>query len=351
MEDSKKKLKSSEVGAFVAQWAERHPVSLEELVQILDVPDHELESLKRQASGRLAMERWMQQNKPATAKTKPKFKLLIVSIPTLVILIFVLVMVQRSRTQSDGPVVTNSATRFHFPVAAPSAMEQITTSSPSLYEFKNSPTNPQNPAVGLGTQAGADLAKETMQGAPSGQSIHSVNMEPSHQVAFMGSVPRPVSGVGYQSDPGMRQLPPTVDLTKRLNSARMPMPYDLQITVVTPKFTYQAYGPMTHDPQKAAKVDRVALAKELDRMIQLILERELTPEIPDSGPMAAWTNVQLRIGRAVTHAPLHWIKADRKRIQNYFKDPNDPMLSPLFEPLLETVQSAGSSLFGHGRMK
>ena len=89
----------------------------------------------------------------------------------------------------------------------------------------------------------------------------------------------------------------------------------------------------------------------LDRMIQLILHKELDPNKPDSEPTAAWANVQLRIGVASSHAPIHWVKADRMKIQNMFKDPDDPLLSPLLQPILEKIQDAGSSLFASNRRK
>ncbi len=60
-------LTPTEAGAFVAQWAEQHPVDLAELATRLELDPVQSESLLRQAKGRIAMELWQHRRPPRPA--------------------------------------------------------------------------------------------------------------------------------------------------------------------------------------------------------------------------------------------------------------------------------------------
>ena len=351
MDDPGKRLTSDEVGAFTAQWAERYPVTLQELVQILDVSESEVESIRRQANGRLSMERWLQQGKAGPASRSSKLKLNVIAPVVLVAVALGAIYLRQTPSENDRSYIVNPSAGFKPPISASTAIAQITSRSPATYEVTSVPPGSQSPSEQAGKEIGANLANEVMSGVSSSSSRVSHLPMVAGNRPSPGIGPRSGSGAGFPIMPFQHPPLPIVDLSAKLKIPNTPFPNDLFIEVQSPTITYRAKGEVKGDLVSAQKIDRGSISMVLDRMIQLILHKELDPNKPDSEPTAAWANVQLRIGVASSHAPIHWVKADRMKIQNMFKDPDDPLLSPLLQPILEKIQDAGSSLFASNRRK
>ena len=353
-EHGSQKLSSEEAGAIVAQWYERNPVGLDDLVRRLEIDPTQVESIRRQARGRMSMEAWLLGQK-STSDHRPTFNLKpYVAILVVVVLLGGPFIVLKSRIGSnlDIPrgsiqepdqirVLSNSGQQPR------SSVEQVMGASPVVLhpEFEQSNVPPETV---LGRDVGAQIADSmnfpTVPGHAPDSPVagHAVPIRSSQ-----GQLKSPHPGMG-----GMRAAPMSYlhNLTEELAKNGIIVPSDLRIVLSTPTATYLATGKMAKNVSSAKNLTVSGLSQVLQAFVIMVLKDDLLPTSPDSPSEASWAMIRMDLGQASARQPLHWVNSERNGLLKKFLNERDAISTSFIAPFLKDIQKAGSNLFSTVRV-
>jgi len=334
-EEKPQKLTPDEAGAFVAQWAERNPVSLEELIEKLEIDSIEARRLMSQATGRVSMQKWMAQKKPGKPFDGVSLKAPIVACICAFLLggflVFVLMprFLRGRRPFFGGP----SRPTLGSVVGGPGQAIVTAADGTALTRPPFSPVpGDGDPIQRIGLKAGSDLAQLTVN-PPSSPTTSSSTGIPQDRLwrKFFGSDPHPNV--------------PLTDLNETLMRSKTPVPSDVFFAVVTPESMYTAYGDLRNNLQLAQRLKLAEVCKVLDAMMAIAIRNSKLPLPPSQLHSMPRGGIMVRIGNAAAFWPLRWTADNRASLENLCKDPNDSTVRTYLGPLIDQIRNSGEALF------
>ena len=343
------KISSEEAGAIVAQWFERNPLDLDDLARRLDIPPDQLESLRRQARGRMSMEKWLSSQKTTVApKRGLQFRpyMAIVGAQLIVGLVF---GVLKSRASIEEGRVRGAMQDFdqiqfidNTGKRPRTAVEQVTSSPPTVMRFDPGQANDPGETV-LGRSLGAQIADNTITpSVPGHPSFHSPSTYQEPPRVGGGRLQMPHPGMG-----GMRAAPRVnvINVTSDLGRINVNLPPDFRIILRTPNAIYLANGDTTRNVRNAKLLTSGVISPSVQAFIKMVLKYELIPTKPDSPSEASWAMLSIELGNINSHQPIHWVKSERGNLSEQFVKVNDPMQRTFIEPFVKRILKAGPEVF------
>ena len=330
-------LTSEEAGAFVAQWAELHKVSVEELAAKLGVTQEQIPSLLRQTKGRLSMERWLQEKQP---KKSPINKLWA---PVLIALVI-------------GAGLGAFAIGYVFPTPAPSASPLTPLPPPDI---KASVTEPPAATDGQPKDSGPatrsqdnSVERHTSNDSPdsgataAGKAVGDVMGKLTTNI---GSAPPRDGGPGLVVRAGAsgkasaQDNLPRIDIGSKIKSK---LPDDLVISVGTQKALYYVRGKTLRSSWQAQKIEKQDIDPPLKECVRVVVGLELAGKASDStqdgAPVAT---VRVHVGQASAQVTVPWSIKSKGELLGELTPLHSQLTADLDGKLISAIHKHGSDLF------
>ncbi len=195
MKDNPKEILSpEEAGAFVTQWAERNPVTAEQLAEHLSIDPKDIPGLMRQAQGRLSMSSWINtaQSSSASSHTYPwVLKSLILIIPLLLGAVAWRILDAKSNARLNRRQAMESNGSFTHEFSPMGTGQTMSSHFDSPRSAGDS--SEESLASLMGTTVGIGIAKLTMASFDSStvKPIPSLRTSDSHQRGSVANAARP----------------------------------------------------------------------------------------------------------------------------------------------------------------
>ncbi len=332
-------LTPEETGAFVAQWAEQHRIGVEELARRLDVPEAQAASLLRQAKGRVAMNRWLDEKQPKSSPLIHKWPMLAVA----AVVGAALGAFVTSQFWPSGPAAAGTA-----PLPLPPPGIQVTTTNPAA------PTEQTARPGGSATGIQADNHGPVAAPHPS---IHSM-APPMGQLPggwAMGKVAGPLNGqmrpVGHSDTSGFHPVPagammPDGKPVSVNDQIKAKIPADLIVLVRSSHGAMIVNGETTNNLRLATGIRREAICETVRDLLSCFEAHGLTPTSAD--PKSAWgKDMQLEIwlGSAHLDQMLTWDSPSGSLLKQSIGNPYSGFYDVSVSNLQQQIRQAGKHLF------
>jgi hypothetical protein len=329
-------LTPDEAGAFVAQWAEHHRISADELAKRLDVSEDQAISLMRQAKGRLAMEKWLSGKQPATARVFTKWPLIVGGV---LVGAGLGAFLTATFWPSSTPVVA----------AAPlpplgiqvQTMDPVRSSVASVSSVNGAPGGIPSTTTGTTSAPPAAIRSvhPSMTQIPGGFSMGRVS-PPTE-----GKAPRVTRSTFRPGSPPFNETMPDRKPTNVNNLIKANIPADMIIEIRTSHGAMVINGQTTNNLRKAQAMRRESICEPLRALVGCFAVQGLTPGPGDTSVGSKKIQLEIWIGAAHVTRTLVWEPPGGGQVRDDINNPFSGFYDLLTPELSAQIRSAGTHLF------